>query len=287
MKGKLISVLVAILWIAHADSSIRATIVQGEIPQRDTSRPWYSMRLPKLGSDPGTDFSSEAEDADGSSKVRMVSAQGQVLQCTVPSSPPSDAGDKAATGEHAFDDVDLILKNYAGKCFVRQEGWWTFEFCYNKEVVQVHKPTSEEDVEMRYVLGAFDEGFNDARRRDVKKTGRPGSPYTQWYGNGTMCDVEGHIRPREIVVKYICADDAMHMASIQREAGEVFLVKGVRELATCVYELEFISTAICAHHLYQNSARRNALEIKCELEKGQGAFKGLSTKKYHKSSLTL
>ncbi len=286
MGRKLQCICLLLVCAALADASMPATIVQGEIPQKDASRPTYRLRLPQEGVEGASDPQGANSDLPpGATRMRMVSAQGQVLQCMVPSPSPLDKAALRTDSETAFDDVDFLLRKYENKCFVREEGWWTFEFWYNKEIIQVHKPRDENDEEDRYVLGSFNKEFDLARRKNVSEVSKTGAHFTQLYGNGTKCSVTG--RAREIVVKYICADDAMQMKTISKHTGEIFLIKGIRELSTCVYELEFISTAICRQNLYKSTTKRSALDIKCELEKGQGAFKGLATKRYRRASLTL
>ena len=262
------------------------TVVQGEITQRDLGRPTYRVNIPLEGST--TDFVRDSPLPEGYSSVRMVSAKGQKLQCLVPPAPsPLSLPSSHMLGPDAYDDIDRILKRYEGQCFLRKEGWWSFEFCYDMRVVQFHEAKSEGEKEDRYVLGVLDRGFDRARRFEATNVPRDDAAYTQLYGNGTICDVTG--KPREILVKYVCADDVTQMTGIAKELGEVYLVMAIREVATCVYELEFVSSAICKQKLYASNKRKSALDINCNVEAGEGPFRGL-TPGFHrkgKSSLTL
>lgn len=262
-------------------SAYHAAVVVGEVTQRDTSRPVYSLRLPQLGE------TAQAGLTDGSSsssaRVRMVTARGQVLHCNVPS--PRPMAERGQVVEHAFDDVDGLLQDYQRKCFIREEGWWRFEFCYGRDVVQRHVPAKKDEREEKFVLGRFDKEVDKERRKNVSQVSMPGALFTQEYVNGTLCDVTN--KPRRVIIKYICFDDAAQMSTIGKMAGRVSIIRAIREVETCVYELEFISDAICQQKLYKNSPQRSALEIKCNMEEGQAPFEGLVSKSYRKASIQL
>ena len=234
------------------------TVVQGEITQKDLGRPTYRVNLPEIGS--VTDYIPDTPLPEGYSSVRMVSAKGQKLQCLVPPAPsPLSLPPTHLLGPEAYDDIDGILKRYEGQCFLRKEGWWSFEFCYDLRVVQFHEAKTEGEKADRYVLGVLDRGFDRARRIDATDVPRDDAPYTQLYGNGTICDVTG--KPRQILVKYVCSDDVPQMNGIASQLTEVYLVMAIREVATCVYELEFVSSAICKQKLYASNKRKTALDI--------------------------
>ncbi|GJP47106.1 hypothetical protein CLOM_g6341 [Closterium sp. NIES-68] len=42
-------------------------------------------------------------------------------------------------------------------CFYRQDGWWTYEFCYKKHIRQMHieQQDGENKVTMDFVLGRY------------------------------------------------------------------------------------------------------------------------------------
>ena len=42
-----------------------------------------------------------------------------------------------------------------GKCFYRQQGWWTFEFCFKSHVRQFHMDTNTEKITEEFMLGYY------------------------------------------------------------------------------------------------------------------------------------
>ncbi|KAK8515524.1 hypothetical protein V6N12_075565 [Hibiscus sabdariffa] len=55
------------------------------------------------------------------------------------------------------DELLEVLKN---QCFIRQEGWWSYEFCYQKHLRQLH--LEEDKVVQEFVLGVCDEEASQA-----------------------------------------------------------------------------------------------------------------------------
>ena len=45
----------------------------------------------------------------------------------------------AAGGEKDMDVVKSLLKPLQGKCLFHLDGWWTYEYCYEKRVLQYHQ----------------------------------------------------------------------------------------------------------------------------------------------------
>lgn len=266
------------------------TVVQGEIPAKDSSRPTYRVHLPEMGSLPPstTDDVNINNINNIDDGIEMVSAQGQKLMCVVPN-PASDDDDTGASDEqnnnnnNNFDDVGDVLSSYVGQCFLRQDGWWSYEFCYNRSISQFHKAREPEEEELSFTLGLRNTGDTI----DTIDTNNNGMllPYTEVYTNGTVCDVSG--KPRSVTVKYICADDTSQMGGITRQTGELFLIKSIKEVETCVYELEFISSAICKQKMYKRSRHKSTLDIKCSLAHNQGPFRGLKATSHRKGKATL
>ncbi len=47
---------------------------------------------------------------------------------------------------------DRVLE---GKCFYRQKGWWTYEFCYKSHVRQFHMDLNSKKITEEYMLGHY------------------------------------------------------------------------------------------------------------------------------------
>lgn len=192
-----------------------------------------------------------------------------------------------------FSGIDELMSVYENQCYFRgvPREWWVFEFCYGKYVKQTHRGSGEggdEDVE--YVLGVYDREVDLERRKRRRRKNKGNRnvvsyedvPFTQVFENGTVCDLTG--KPRKTVVKFKCLYDIRYLTESPKD---VSLISGVREVESCVYEVDFVSSAICGHPLYKEVGDRNVYEIQCSMEDGQDPFKGFGVKNYRKSAITL
>lgn len=318
-RGIIFALLSVVVFLLQAERSFAGTffgtarLVIGDINTRDPSRPIYDISLPPLGAVRSTDQHAgvhlptaqrSLQPIVESEVLRVVTARGQALTCTVPR-PPTRA--RLASRAHATDSqggdeeiprrekdeqheddlsgVEELLDVYRNRCFQREEGWWTYSFCYGLHVEQRHDaaPGSNEE-SVSYMLGVFDPQFDDER-----KTLRPNevstddAPYTQLYGNGTHCDVSG--RPRQIIVKYKCNQEALQIGAPSL-VGLNF-ISAVRELETCVYEIDFVNEQICHHPAYKNKRERSTLRINCEMELAEEPFLGLASDSHHRATVNL
>jgi hypothetical protein len=269
-------------------------VVIGEVATRDPSQPIYQISLPELGGREAPAGRPLGE------VVRMVTARGQVLLCGVPTPEPeldSDVMDVPSTGDTddsegvefpddfaSFELADQLLSEYNGKCFRRSEGWWSYVFCYGVSIEQKHVAVSKDEQEMTFILGMLDAAFDAGRRLRPKDVSTIDAPYTQLYGNGTRCDVSG--KPRQILVKYKCNQEALQLGSAAFGA-DLNVISAVREVETCVYEIDFVNSAICAHPAYKNKLEKNVLPINCVMEEESDVFLGLSSLNYKKAALNL
>lgn len=191
--------------------------------------------------------------------------------------------DHGWAGDVDFSDVDELLAEYRGKCFQREEGWWAYTFCYGRSVEQRHSAVQPDEEEALFVLGELDTDYDEERRKDPSRVSTRDSPYTQLYGNGTRCDVNGRLR--EIVVQYRCNLEAVQVGGV--DAASLNFISAVREVESCVYVVDFVNDAICRHPAYRRQLERNVLPINCFMDAGEGEFLGLASTDYRKASLNL
>ncbi|KAK3007649.1 hypothetical protein RJ639_013883 [Escallonia herrerae] len=138
---------------------------------------------------------------------------------------------------------DELLEVLKDKCFIRQEGWWTYEFCYHKQLRQIH--LEDEKVVQEFILGEYDveatADFNqnlsdisilkDPRSKDASQR-----YHAHLYTNGTTCDLTN--QPRETEVRFVCSEPRAMISSIT-------------ELSTCKYALTVQGPMLCKHPLFQ------------------------------------
>lgn len=285
-------------------------VVIGDVSTRDGTKPMYDVVLPPLGGRASSSWANSEQLVAGSETMRVVTARGQAMDCHLPPPPsPSSAGDEDSAAQ--FEGVEALLDEYRGKCFRREESWWHYVFCYGISVEQQHLSTGKNDEGITYVLGKLHPEYDAERRRnggrrpegsgmatvggasDADRRGPtvgpvsspdPDAPFTQVYGNGTVCDLNG--RMREITVKYKCNQDAMQLGGGQAATGMNF-ISALREVETCVYEIDFVNEQICKHPAYKSKLEKNILRIHCGMADEEDNFLGLSSTSYPKSALNL
>lgn len=329
--------LAATACLLGAAVSYKATVVIGDVSQRDRNRPVYQTFFPRRG-DFETSFNPpDADMPPGMTAMRVVTAKGQVMRCLLPE-PEHDtnsrrnfAGDDTTgteatssadaerrAAESRFKGIDSLLKDYENKCFLRLEGWWTYEFCFGRHVIQKHiiptdrepHPDEKEDI---FVLGKYDRDADLQRRTNPAAVSTPDAAFTQLFTNGSECDMTD--KQRRVLVKYICRDDAIQLgigssgsagrgsagagsagrgspppASTNKASAhrnDLTILSAVREVESCVYEVEFMNGAICNHPTYQEKMAKAARPIHCSVVHGEGPFEGLRSPSYRKATLSL
>ncbi|CAI8587347.1 unnamed protein product [Vicia faba] len=138
---------------------------------------------------------------------------------------------------------DELLEVLKGPCVIRQEGWWSYEFCYQKKLRQLH--LEDEKVVQEFVLGVYDpeataaynqnlsdiSTFKDPRSKDASQR-----YHAHQYTNGTICDLTN--KPRETEVRFVCSEPRAMISSIT-------------EISTCKYALTIHVAMLCKHPLFQ------------------------------------
>ncbi|XP_062078223.1 protein OS-9 homolog isoform X2 [Humulus lupulus] len=138
---------------------------------------------------------------------------------------------------------DELLEELKERCFVRQEGWWAYEFCYLKRVRQLH--LEDEKVVQEFILGEYDAEATTAYNQNLSDISTLKDPrskdasqryHAHQYTNGTLCDLTN--QPRETEVRFVCSEPKAMISSFT-------------ELSTCKYALTVRSPMLCQHPLFQ------------------------------------
>ncbi len=168
----------------------------------------------------------------GTSEVSMTDSSGQSAKCrfsyeTDPSavrSPAPAPVPEPTKPKPQFNFDSFIAKyNSAGMCLQSKIDYWTYEFCFGKQLKQYH----DND---QYMLGG-----KTIRHESVQNA--PGLIYD----GGDMCmDLKPQPAPRQSRVKFMC----------RLEANRPQLVK-VTEYSTCKYEVVIAASEVCDDERYE------------------------------------
>ncbi|GMF10652.1 unnamed protein product [Phytophthora lilii] len=145
----------------------------------------------------------------------------------------------------------------AHTCVTRNEGWWTYEFCFGRSLRQYHRD-GDGRITAEFSLGSFDTAGN----RELERSGsalvsehidathdvsRPA--YLELYDHGTFCkEFESHA-PRKAKVFYYCS-----------QGGTSHHILTVKETQTCAYTVKVSSPVLCDHPHFLNDEQKSEAE---------------------------
>jgi protein OS-9 len=209
---------------------------------------------------------------DDNRAVMMTAHDGKRYFCELPLPSRDDSGeaaneeDDARAAFTAEERSALIEKKldtaHEQGCFYRVEGWWTYEFCYKKQVRQYHQEGTgaADPAAGEFSLGAFDAdataaaNARDPSRLQTLESALAETPraHTHVFTGGTPCDLTSLERETEVVFK--CAPGP----------GAAPAVAAIAEPATCRYSLTFATPVLCEGN--ESSAKKKDLShVKCRV----------------------
>ncbi|EFR02084.1 hypothetical protein MGYG_05087 [Nannizzia gypsea CBS 118893] len=226
---------------------------------------------------------SEAEDEElkqGGDDITIDSyhemvLDGQRFLCGIPNvSPIGKENTSTSTPNPEDEAVELaratnrgleLLSDLEGKCLYYAAGWWSYSFCYMKEVRQFHArlpgqgvpvyPPAEDPDSKTYVLGRFQKnselGQPTAASTEVAALQTKGESWylVQYLERGTICDLTR--RPRKIEVQFHC-----HPQSPEHIAW-------IKEVTTCSYVMMVYTPRLCNDVAFQPPRVEKPNSIKC------------------------
>ena len=259
-------------------TSVAASTATSEVTAELSTRPPGADDT--IGSSAGSDFMDVPE-----SYEYMVLDSLPYL-CSIPqvnkqkneSATSSSKGDEEKELARATDRGWELLKDMEGNCMYFVSGWWSYAFCYNKEVKQFHAlppgragtpifPPTEDESVPSFVLGHFQdprqstkqvEGGSKGGKRIEQKTGAETTQIqtkgdmrymVQKLGGGSTCDITG--RPRKIEVQFHC-----HPQSADR-------IGWIKEVSTCAYLMVIYTPRLCNDVAFLPPKEHKAHQIIC------------------------
>lgn len=187
----------------------------------------------------------------------MTNKYGQKYHCLVPKikeEKEEDAVKEATETNDAIEQNNLekakqVLEPMRTQsCLLRTKDWWTYEFCYGKQIRQYHMEDSRPTGQIM-ILGLYDHDEDLEPDDPDKKLHR--RYHSQIYTNGSQCDLTGNARKTE--VRFEC-DPSASMDSIGQ----------VDEPKSCEYIITVITSKICAIAQLRPPPVRKPLKIDCQ-----------------------
>ena len=193
--------------------------------------------------------------------IPSVSSTGKDNTSTSTPNPEDEALELARATNRGLE----LLSDLEGKCLYYAAGWWSYSFCYMKEVRQFHArvpgqgvpvyPPAEDPDSKTYVLGRFqknsERGQPTAASTEVAALQTKGESWylVQYLERGTICDLTR--RPRKIEVQFHC-----HPQSPEHIAW-------IKEVTTCSYVMMVYTPRLCNDVAFQPPQVEKPNSIKC------------------------
>ncbi|CAH8522399.1 unnamed protein product [Schistosoma turkestanicum] len=158
-----------------------------------------------------------------SSVVSVFSKSGQKFSCSWDTD--GYVSPENATLQLSSRVVHSLLTMFnAFDCLTMKGGWWTYEFCFRKHVIQYHDESRETS---ETLLGLFESEFNWDNSSEKPKY------HSQFYSNGSICDLTN--MPRKTEVQFVC------------ENSQTFHIISVEEPESCSYLLKISTPSLCGN----------------------------------------
>lgn len=131
--------------------------------------------------------------------------------------------------------IASLLQPLTESCLYINKGWWSYEFCYLRQIRQYHKAQAEGEVNEDLLVGIYDPVASDDLNQ--KENSRF---FLQKYSDGDSCDLNN--LPREATVQIYCLP------------GAVDEIVDVLEVSTCKYLITVATSRICPMERFSRQA---------------------------------
>lgn len=215
-------------------------------------------------------------------EVEFMKLQNDTYVCTLPILKQEEIESDEQQEIKTWSDIEQQeAKNIAteamsvmsDKCIYFSKDWWTYSFCYGKDVMQFHlddlfiissRPPEPGPGVMSFVLGQFETNSNGTITSDIEVVSDGDVSYLSYTLNqGTVCDLTN--KARSIEVQVYCNP---------KHARDSIL--RIQEVKSCKYRMEVSTNKICGHPVFAPPEKIDPLKLECR--------KIVSSQSLHKSS---
>ncbi|EDO37285.1 predicted protein, partial [Nematostella vectensis] len=216
-----------------------------------------------------------------SNTLLLSSKHGQQYQCTLPLI-EKDEFIKQENENYTTEEITSLLQPLENKCLYHNNGWWTYEVCFGKTISQYHEEGNSLKGD-RISLGLYSSQTDWSKEKVEKsksKTTVVQRYHSQYYVNGTVCDLSQN--PRNTQVK-VCMDCTICLKSDNEgrhtplyssilfvivfqfscEVDKNDYIYRVDEPSSCSYVVDIHTSRLCKHPLFRPPPVSKPKSIKC------------------------
>jgi len=186
----------------------------------------------------------------------LSSKYGQLYQCSMPDDLPRMDVKEDSEDVSSESVVKLLSPMKDGPCLFYTKGWWSYEFCYGREVKQYHFENGAIRGET-ISLGKFESDYNWEATEEWEASSKSPSKmrkhHSQYYVDGSTCDLTGE--PRKTEVRFKC-DDTLTSTDME-------MIREIEEPSSCTYLFTISTIRICSHPRFRERKIKKAASISC------------------------
>nr|XP_042909766.1 protein OS-9 isoform X3 [Parasteatoda tepidariorum] len=181
--------------------------------------------------------------------LQLTSIFGQEYQCMLPHIEEEELSEKVIYSEKSTDIKELLKPMHAGNCLLKAKDWWTYELCFGQHIKQFHIEDGQ-IIGQVLTLGLYESDYDWNNETDEEKFKHTKQRYhSQYYVNGTKCDLTG--QPRTAEIRIFCEEDS----------GDY--IHRVDEPGTCNYVITVHTSRVCSHPQLKPLPSKKAHTIPC------------------------
>lgn len=202
-------------------------------------------------------------------EVEIMKHDNKTFVCTLPVTPEPLTESENTVDLVQWNETELAqAKSDAVKrlsvlkdtCIHHRISWFTYTFCYDREVSQYHaegsllqtheRPIPSDDV-MFFYLGKFTHKPNgDANYKTRVKFDGDRNYLSYSLNGGTLCDLTG--RNRSVEVQFYCYPDVPDS------------ILYIKEIRSCEYQLGIATNKLCSNPVFAGPEKEEALKVECQ-----------------------
>lgn len=203
-------------------------------------------------------------------EVEILKFRNDTYLCTIPILKDQDLVTEDSQELAKWDENQLLeaqeaaikmLEPMAKKCFYYSKDWWTYSFCFGKDIRQFHLeeafyltyqfPEPGTDA-MSFILGKFARKPNGDFIYDAEVKTEGDTNYLSYtIGQGTVCDLTKE--DRSIEVQFYCSPDILQDT-----------ISWIKEVKSCKYQIAVKTAKICGIPVFAPPEKIEPRQIDCQ-----------------------
>lgn len=203
-------------------------------------------------------------------EVEIMKFHNETYACTIPVLNETDLATDELRELAEWNESELLqaeelavkgLMPLSKQCIYYRKDWWTYSFCYGKDIRQFHmdesfaannQPPDPGPGIMSFILGKFDHRPNGELKYDVKVKHSGYANYLAYnLGLGTVCDLTG--KDRSIEIQFYCFPSQAQDS-----------VMWIKEVSSCKYQIGIRTSKICDVPVFAPLEKVEPHKIECQ-----------------------